>query len=55
MFVQITMPRKPGWVCITIQKQTHEKVKEKAAEEGKDIQDLADQLIAHALEVPADG
>ena len=52
MFVQITMPRKPGWVCITIKKPTHEKIKEKATEEGKDIQDVADQLLSQALEVP---
>jgi len=48
------MPRKPGWVCITIQKQTHEKLKELAKKEGVDIQDKADQMLAQELGVPAD-
>jgi len=46
------MPRKPGWVCITIKKQTHEKLKEIAKEEGIDIQDKADQMLSQELGVP---
>ena len=56
MFEQINMPRKEGWANINIRKSTHQKLKEKAIEENKELQELGDTLLKHALqnEVPAE-